>query len=101
MAISYMEIDTGQLNSDIRSLEESTAKVRSSVEGLTSELAELNAMWKGSANIAFRKQIREDMRVINTLLAELDKLASCMVYASNEYVRCENEAKSSVNSIRI
>lgn len=99
--ITYMEIDTAQLNADIRELEAETARVRNSLQGLKEEMEELNAMWKGQANMAFRRQVTLDCSLISALLEKMDRLAGCMVYAANEYVRCEQEVRDTVGSIRI
>lgn len=101
MAITYIEINTGQLNADIQELEQDTARARSSLEGMLSEIEELNGMWKGRANLAFRTQVGRDQVIMEELLSEMERLAECMTFASQEYVRCENEVKSAVDSIRI
>lgn len=99
--ITYMEIDTAQLNTDIREIEAGTARVRNSLQGLKDEMDELNAMWKGQANMAFRRQVNLDCSLMSVLLEKMDRLAGCMVYAVSEYVRCEQEVRDTVDSIRI
>lgn len=101
MAVTYIEIDTEQLNRDIQELEQVTARAESSLEGMMNEIGELNAMWKGQANWAFRTQMGKDQSIMTELLNEMKRLAECMTFASQEYVRCENEVKSAVDSIRI
>lgn len=99
--ITYMEINTAQLNADIRELEAGTVKVRNSLQGLKGEMEELNGMWKGQANMAFRRQVKLDCSLISALLEKMDRLAGCMAYAANEYVRCEQEIKNALDDIRI
>lgn len=99
--ITYMEIDTSQLKADIRELEAGTAKVKNSLQGLKGEMEELNGMWKGQANMAFQRQVNLDCSLISGLLEKMDRLAGCMAYAANEYVRCEQEVKNVLDDIQI
>lgn len=101
MAVSYIEIDTSQLNRDIQELEAGTEKARLALEEMLTELEELNSMWKGAANEAFRSQVRQDQSFMLDVLERLERLGECMTYASKEYVRCEGEVQDIVNSIQI
>ena len=101
MAITYIEIDTELLQTDINELEENVKKAKKSLDGLSAELEELNTMWKGTANMAFRTQVNGDLSTMDNLLQEMSKLADCMTHAKSEYIKCENEVKSTVGDIRI
>lgn len=101
MAITYIEIDTGQLNKDIGDLDESIKKAEKSLAEMVQEIEELNSMWQGQANLAFQAQFQKDNILIQELLQEMLKLEECMKYASGEYVKCENEVKDLVDSIKI
>lgn len=101
MAITYVEIDTSMLQTDIKELEENIVRVQSSLEGLKTELNELNTYWQGSANIVFRAQVSKDYSFMEEVLQEMNKLKECMVHAGREYGKCEEEVLSTVNNIRI
>lgn len=101
MAVSYIEIDTEQLKRDTRELIDIRKNAESALNEMIQEIQELNAMWSGKANMAFRIQFGKDVTLMNELLDKMDKLADCMECAAREYVKCENEVKSMVDSIRI
>lgn len=101
MAITYIEIDTELLQADINELEANVEKARKSLDSLNAELEELNTMWKGAANTAFRSQTNDDYNIMDNLLQEMSKLADCMTHAKSEYIKCEKEVKSAVSDIRI
>ena len=101
MAITYIEIDTGLLKSDVEELVVNTRNARQSLENLRAELEELNTMWTGQASLAFHVQADKDCNLMEELLQEMDKLAECMTHAGREYVKCENQVKSAVENIRI
>ena len=52
--ITYVEVDTERLNRDIQELNESLAKVQGSLVSMMEEIEEMNGMWTGRANLAFR-----------------------------------------------
>lgn len=101
MAVNYIEIDTGQLDRDIRELRENIDRSAKEMESMVQEIEEMNAMWSGKANMAFRTQFANDVQKMQGLLEKLNKLAECMEYASAEYVKCEGEVRNMVDEIRI
>lgn len=101
MAITYVEIDTSILQTDVKELEENIARAEKSLEGLKTELNELNTYWQGKANMAFRAQVSKDYSLMEEMLQEMHKLAECMTHAGDEYVKCENEVLNTVKNIRI
>lgn len=101
MAITYIEIDTALLQSDIEELRTNTAAARRSLDALKAELEELNTMWSGKANMAFRIQANKDCNAMEGMLQKMDQLAESMTHAGKEYAVCENQVKSAVDDIRI
>ncbi|MCC8029404.1 MAG: WXG100 family type VII secretion target [Lachnospiraceae bacterium] len=101
MAITYIETDTDRLSSDISELKENTSQAKSSLEALKAELDELNTMWKGSASQAFQSASAQDYNLMLSMLKTMDSLADCMENAKKEYNSCEQQVRSTVNSIRI
>lgn len=101
MAITYIEIETEQLKRDTQELLENKQKAETVLNEMVGEIEELNAMWSGKANMAFRTQFNKDVELMKALLEKMQKLAGCMDFASAEYAKCENEVKSLVDSIRI
>lgn len=101
MAISYIRTDTDQLAGDIRQLKEAVVRVEQSQGELSNEIAQLNRMWKGVANLEFRRQLEKDFSYMDEILAELDLFIQEMENAKKDYTRCENEVLETVNAVRI
>ncbi|MCC8164073.1 MAG: WXG100 family type VII secretion target [Lachnospiraceae bacterium] len=99
--IPYTEVDTARMNQDIRALEQEIANARSGLDKMMQEIEQLNSMWVGKANMAFRVQVAKDQTTMNEVLDEMDRLVDCMTYASSEYAKCESEVRSVVDSIRV
>ena len=101
MAISYIRTDTDQLAGDIRQLKEAVVRVEQSQGELSNEITQLNRMWKGVANLEFRRQLERDFSYMDEILAELDLFIQEMENAKKDYTRCENEVLETVNAVRI
>lgn len=101
MAISYIRTDTDQLAGDIKQLKEAVVRVEQSQGELSNEIAQLNKMWKGVANLEFRRQLERDFSYMDEILAELDLFIQEMENAQKDYTRCENEVLETVNAVRI
>lgn len=98
---SYIEIDTEQLKRDTEELLNNEKNAESALQEMVQEVNELNTMWSGKANRAFRTQFNKDVTLMTELLEKMKRLAECMEFASTEYVKCESEVKALVDSIRI
>lgn len=101
MAITHIEIDTDMLKSDVGEIESGIDNAKKALEALMSELEELNTMWKGKANVAFRMSAKKDHEAMLRMISEVEKLKESMCKAAKEYEKCESEVKSMVDSIRI
>lgn len=101
MAVTYIEIETGQLKRDTQELSENRQRAETVLKEMVQEIEELNTMWSGKANRAFRIQFATDVALMQELLEKMKKLAECMEFASTEYDRCETEVRTLVDSIRI
>lgn len=96
-----IEISTGQLNSDIRRMQDQLDALRNAKERVYRQLEQLNTMWDGNANSVFMAQTRVDEQVMQEMLENLNDLISCMEFASQEYDRCTEEVDSKIASIRL
>ncbi|MBP5280935.1 MAG: WXG100 family type VII secretion target [Lachnospiraceae bacterium] len=101
MAITYLEVNTGTLSSDANDMEEEINQATVSLTELTEEMDELNAMWQGAANMAFRAAVRKDVNSMTEMLALMSALVESCKNAAREYNRCETEVLAEVASIRI
>lgn len=101
MEISHLEVDTAQLNADIRTIDESVEQVKKSLDEMTEELAALNTAWSGTAHQTFQSEVAQDEELVQEIAEEMSRLLACMIAASKEYVSCEKEVRSLVDSISI
>lgn len=101
MSVNYIEIDTEQLKRDMQELLNGEKNAESALQEMVQEVNELNTMWSGKANRAFRVQFSKDIELMSELLEKIKRLAECMEFASTEYVKCEVEVKDLVDNIKI
>jgi uncharacterized protein YukE len=62
---------------------------------------ELDTMWDGQANDAFKAQFQKDEQLCETYCKALDDFIACLEYAAKEYENCENMVKQAVDAVRI
>lgn len=101
MAIDHIEIETSSLSSDIKSMTEKTNNVENQINEMFDSMAELDTMWDGSANEAFRNQFQIDYQTMKELIKEVRYLISCMEYAKKRYEECEDDTYALISSIRL
>ena len=101
MAINEITIDTATLAGDISDLEDALNNARKQLEDMFTQVAELDSMWDGPANEAFKKQFGVDYENSKSLCDTVQSLISCMEFAREQYNLCDNEVNSIVASIKI
>ena len=101
MAINYLEVDTGSLSSDSSGMEEQIGLAKISLEELKEELAALNGMWQGRANLAFRQQVNKDIASMAEILDNLLALANSSRFAVKAYNLGELEVMGEINNIKL
>lgn len=101
MAVTKIEISTSQLKKDTERLRTTANNAKQELENFKNELDALNGMWQGRANIAFRGQVSQDYALMQEMLEQVNVLILCMENACTEYIKCENDVKNIVDTIRI
>ena len=101
MAGVLVEVDTAQMERDIESVKERLQAVRSALETVYAQMEELDAMWDGPANDAFRKQFASDREEFAAMCKEMDSLVESLTYAKWEYEKCESRVNAAVAAIRV
>lgn len=101
MAITYLEVDTGQLQADAKELKEVAANAKKELDQFKEEMDVLCTMWKGKTSTAFAEQVNSDYARMMFLLNKMQKLSFHMEHARKEYENCEKTVQSSIDAIRI
>lgn len=99
--IQEIAVNTDTLQSDIKNMQISLDKVKRKTESMFQEIKILSGMWEGPAHDAFMRQFTVDYQKMKELQNVIGKLIDCMQYADKEYIACENEIYSIINTIRI
>lgn len=101
MAGVLIEVDTQQLERDKETVKERLMQVEQSLKRVYELVEELDAMWDGPANLAFRQQFANDRESFEEMCREVKNLIESLAYAKMEYEKCENQVKAAVAAIRI
>lgn len=101
MAGVFIEVDTQQLQRDKNALQERLNQLRQTLQNVYGQMDELDAMWDGPANQAFKEQFASDRGEFEAVCAEVEALIASMEFARGAYEKCEAEVYAAVAAIRI
>ena len=94
-----IEISTERLHADIQNMQGQLGTLQQAVRQVYGCLDELNTMWEGPANRAFRTQTSNDHAVCVEMLETIGDLIECMEYAKEQYDMCHDAVNDKINSI--
>ncbi len=94
-------INTATLAGDINELKEALSSARAQLEEMFGQVAELDAMWDGSANREFNRQFGIDYEGAKKVCEAVESLSAHMESARDRYNRCENEVHGVVAAIAL
>jgi uncharacterized protein YukE len=101
VANSFFEIDTGILNQNIDEMRQQLENLKAKFDELISNINELDAMWDGPANDAFKLQFLEDCETYKDYCDVMTDYIECLEFASREYDSCESKVRSAIDAVRI
>ena len=101
MKVEKIRVDTTQLQKDKNTVKANLKKVERIIKSIYDDVAELDAMWDGSANEAFKNQFQRDYVTINEILRDIEKYIEKMSYAKNKYENCENAVSEIISKIKV
>lgn len=99
--ISVIEINTVQLSSDIKRLQNTLSRTRNHIEQLRAKMAAMNSMWEGPTNLALRQRFQEDHERMLALCSSLEDLIRTLESIRQAYDTCENNVRSTVDALRV
>lgn len=101
MASQEITVNTSTLAGDIEALKTTLQTARKQLEDMFTQVAELDTMWDGPSNEAFKTQFHLDYENSKNLCVTVESIIACMEFAKDQYNTCENEVNGIVSSISI
>lgn len=98
---SIIEVETNQLNNDIKKFDSTVKALRSDLKGLDQEIAALDAMWDGVANAAFNVQYKTDSETLDSMIKSLQEYSEDLKTARKDYEKCEANVGDMVKAINV
>lgn len=99
--VSQIQVNTAQMDSDIRRLRGTLAQTRAHIETLRAKMAAMNNMWEGPSNLAMRQRFQADHDQMLALCGSLEELIQILESIRQAYDACENNVRSMVDALRI
>lgn len=101
MSVNLIEIETESLQSDITKMTEAVGNAQKQTDAMFETMAELDTMWDGQANEAFKAQFALDHTAMQELCNEVVNLISCMEFAKQTYEQCEDEVYQKIMALQM
>lgn len=102
MAWTHMKTDTAKLesytNDDVQTCIQVLEK---EIEGLTTDLTDLDAMWDGPSSEAFKKNFAVDIEALRKELFNLQNVYKYCDNAKKKYEECENRVIQIVDALSL
>ncbi len=97
----YIAVNIETLEGDIKDLQDTIKNIRGEMDGMFQSVTELDTMWDGMANAAFKQQFMKDKEILETLCESVDGIIDSMSNAKTTYRKCEANVKSEIDKIRV
>lgn len=101
MEIQEITVDMSLLNTDIGELDDALGQLRNHLNGVFTDIQELDMMWDGPANTEFQKQFTNDHQNMENMCETIKSIIENYRNANKEYTSCENSVYDAVASINI
>ena len=101
MAIQEITVDMSLLKNTVETLNGQLAELTKGMNDIFQDIAEMDRMWDGEANNAFKQQFEIDHQMMNDMFETIRSIIDCYDFAEREYTKCEDEVYGIVHSIKI
>lgn len=101
MSVNLIEIETERLQNDIQKMTEAVEDAEKQTGAMFDSMNELDSMWDGPANNAFRAQFQTDHASMEEMCKEVRELISCMEFARKSYDQCEDDVLGKIQSLKL
>lgn len=99
--INYIKVNTNRLSTDADTVAGMISGIKSELNGMKQNVAQLDGMWDGPSSEAFKKAFQDDMNAMETIVKNLESIHSYEVNAKSKYESCENRVGGIVAGIRV
>ncbi len=96
-----IRIELSRLDADISKLESAASGFANDAKAGYDAMKSLGGSWEGPAHDIFDAQLEIDFQTLSALESALQHMIECLKIARQEYSKCENEAYSAANALRV
>lgn len=100
MSINPIEINTKLLDKDTNNMLLELADIKKEMNAMFDSVKELDTMWEGAAKAEFVAQFNKDYEKLKDICTAVMEFVGCMIYASEEYFKCETTVNDLIETIK-
>lgn len=97
--MAEFQVSTSRLNTDAEAVGRSVAQMSAKLKELQDNLVKLDNMWDGPAGNTFKEAFREDVKALESVIKNLQKISEFEKTAGSKYEKCEREVSELVAGI--
>lgn len=98
---NILRVNTTRLGRDADKVQKYINSMKKSSETLRTQSTSLDKMWDGPSSDAFKKAFHDDLKLMTTILNNLEKINRYENTAKKKYEDCEKKVDSIISSIKI
>lgn len=100
MTVNVIEINTKLLDKDTNKMVQELGSIKLEMKAMFDSIKELDTMWEGSAKTEFLAQFNKDYEKLTDICKAVIEFVCCMIYASEEYFKCEITVNDLIETIK-
>ena len=93
--------ELSRFNTDVEQFKTALDDLDNNYTNVFETIESLNSTWAGQAHDAFLTQFDNDNKNVKDMIEELKKYRDDLLFANNEYTKCEAEVNDIVTSLSI
>lgn len=93
------EVDTEQLQQMTDTISGKTKEMKEGVTELRIAISKLNQGWEGEAHEEFIQSVEQDLKTLEKLISNINKIHNFQNHAMQDYVSCENKVAEYISEL--
>lgn len=101
MAAVNFDVDTDNLRTQVREMQEQLNVMKSAMDTLAASVVEVESTWKGLAKEAFSTQFNRDREEFDSIYTSISEVINQFEMAAKEYDVCDAQVLEIINAMKV
>ncbi len=96
-----IKVNTRKLGTDAETVRMCISNMKKQITQLQQQVSQLDSMWDGQSSEAFKKAVHDDIKSLDVIFSNLEKIYKYEAEAKKSYESCEKKVGSAVTNIKV